>query len=139
MRVAAEALPEAALLVDAWSALPSRLERGLCVAIGVAAVGVQLLASVFWYELEICQGAGFPLGQRAVNVVAVATGRFEAWGLGCPWLSERYLAPNFAPFLTARHLGSGMGWALRAGWILGALTVVALTARLAGRLRRLAR
>ena len=91
--------------------------RPLWWKLGVALIAVsvcfQLAALVFWYPLEIYQmntlGPRFVIGLRFENIVAVALGKVQAWGLSNswtwddPWQRLRSTTPWFLPFLLGKN------------------------------------
>jgi hypothetical protein len=112
--------------------------RPLWWKLGIALIAVsvcfQLAALVFWYPLEIYQmntlGPRFVIGLRFENIVAVALGKVQAWGLSNswtwddPWQRLRSTTPWFLPFLLGKnpdvprwlaHTLAGVWFALLAG------------------------
>lgn len=108
----------------------------------VVAVVVQLLASLFWYNLEEaqqeqCLGASSSMiVLRAQNAAALVTGRWEEWGLLPEGDSSRLRTPNYFPFLMAKHLPEPISNPLKVGWAMFLIAALALNLRLFLELRR---
>lgn len=88
----------------------------------VIAVVVQILASLFWYNLEEAQreqnlgASSSMIVLRAQNAAALVTGRWEEWGLLPVGDSTRLRTPNYFPFLAAKYLPSSASNLLMLGW-----------------------
>jgi len=120
----------------------SPLFKGLAVFGVAAGLAVQLLSTVFWYNLEEVQqieglGASSSMvALRAQNVAALATGRWEEWGLLPSGESQRMRTPNYFPFLLSKYLPSSTAAVLKAFWAILLLAAVSLNLFLLLRLRR---
>jgi hypothetical protein len=88
-------------------------------AIALSAVVVQIASVFFWHPLELRQASGghhtFLIGLRFLNIIAVATGATDKWGLtNHSALLDQPGAlntPYFFPFLAMRR-GAATGWKL---------------------------
>ena len=113
-------------------------------ALILVSVAFQLSALVFWYPLEIYQmntlGPRFVIGLRFENIVAVALGKVQAWGLSNswtwddPWQRLRSTTPWFLPFLLGKNPDAPrwLAQALEAAWfglLAGLLAVLAAIGR----------
>jgi len=84
-----------------------RVAAGVVIAAGALA---NVLAIVFWYQLEIQQqlagvSAKPVLVLRAMNVAALLSNSWEAWGLLTPSVSNRLMRPNALAWLAQPYLG----------------------------------
>ena len=108
----------------------------------IGALAVQILASIFWYQLEEAQrleklGASASMVVlRAQNVAALAMGSWEEWGLLPSGESIRMRTPNFFPFLLSKYLSPAAATAAKGVWAILLLAAVSLNVILCLRLRR---
>jgi hypothetical protein len=115
--------------------------RLLAVAVALG-LGVQVLSTLFWYNLEETQqkeGLGASesmLVLRAQNAGAYFTGNWEAWGLMPAFPSERLRTPNYLPFLAAKYFSPAVNVALHSLWIAIVAAALAANASLFVRLLR---
>jgi hypothetical protein len=121
------------LAASGWRS-SGRLARTGFAALAAAALAIQGLSVVFWFNLEEAQAlhAGRPVLlvlQRARNVLAVAAGRFDAWGLSYPGFTPRATRPNFLPFLLDGYLPPRVLLLLQSAWMVAAGVLVAWVAR----------
>jgi hypothetical protein len=106
------------------------------------ALGVQIISTFFWYNLEEAQqdeGLGWSQSMvvlRGQNVAAYFTGNWKAWDLIPQAPSERLRTPNYLPFLAAKYVQPPAITILYALWaVLGVVTLL-LCASLFRRLLR---
>jgi hypothetical protein len=120
----------------------SPLLKGLAAVGVVAGLMVQILSTVFWYNLEEVQqiegrGASSSMvALRAQNVAALATGSWEEWGLLPSGESTRMRTPNYFPFLLSKYLSPAAATAAKGVWAILLLAAVSLNVILCLRLRR---
>lgn len=114
--------------------------RRLAPVVVALALLVQILASLFWYNLEEAQ-RGQRLGAsssmvilRAQNAAALATGRWEQWGLLPEGNSERLRTPNYLPFLAAKYFTPKMNALLLVSWSVFAVIALLVNGALLRRL-----
>jgi hypothetical protein len=111
-------------------ALLSRFEMALAMIVISLATAVQLLAVLWWYQLEEAQmydtGSGFVIGMRLVNTFAIILDKFQDWHLATPSVTPRYLKLNFVPFLMEKYISVGVAYKLKLVW--SAAVVLALAA-----------
>jgi hypothetical protein len=94
----------------------------------VMALIVQLLASLFWYNLEEAQreqrlgASSSMIVLRAKNAAALVTCRWAEWGLLPEGDSTRLRTPNYFPFLAAKYISPAAAKALQIAWF-GVLAV----------------
>jgi len=98
----------------------------------VIALLVQLLASLFWYNLEEAQrqqrlgASSSMIVLRAKNTAALVTGRWEEWGLLPEGDSTRLRTPNYLPFLVAKYLPDAVRLPVKILWFAFLVGVFAL-------------
>jgi hypothetical protein len=118
------------------------LLKTLAVLLVLAGFLVQLLSTVFWYNLEEVQqieglGASSSMvALRAQNVAALATDRWEEWGLLPSGESKRMRTPNYFPFLVSKYLPPSGATAAKVIWAVFLLAALSLNLWLLLRLRR---
>jgi hypothetical protein len=99
--------------------LKSFYEKGVYYAIAALSVIIQCASVILSYNLELIQvrtvGSRFILGLRFTNLIAMATGRFEKWGLAAG-VPERLTAINLTPFGPAQSLPGSAGTFLTIIW-----------------------
>jgi len=108
----------------------------------VMALVVQLLASLFWYNLEEAQreqrlgASSSMIVLRTQNTAALVTNRWAEWGLLPEGDSTRMRTPNYFPFLAAKYLPPGVREALQIGWLIALVAAILLNLWLFALLRR---
>ena len=121
-----------ALVLGVASRGGRRWPTSLLAVTAAFALAVQVLSTLFWYNLEEAQQKGglgaseSMLVLRAQNTGAYFTGNWEAWGLMPAFPSERLRTPNYLPFLAAKYFSPAVNVALHSLWIVivaAALTV----------------
>jgi hypothetical protein len=100
--------------------LKSFYERGVYYAIAALSVVIQCASVVLSYNLELLQahvrgGSRFIVGLRFANLLAMATGSFEKWGLAAG-IPERLTSINLMPFGPAQNLPGSAGTFLTIIW-----------------------
>ena len=105
--------------------------RTICRVVIGFAVAVQASSLVFSYNLEEIQlsvlGPGLTqVGLRWANILGVLVGLEHTWGLRVTGVSDRFLTPNFLPFLARSWLGDT--WSLIAQVVWGMLVVAGIAA-----------
>jgi hypothetical protein len=137
------------LLLRHWKQI-GRGIRALAVAVTSASVVIQCASLAFWLPLEIYQEETFGhptwvIWLRFRNIVALALGKREAWGLTTPamfqdpWDAQHITSWYFLPSLL-RHIGVAPMWAvhvLYGVWIAIALALVVIGIRLIRAMSRL--
>jgi hypothetical protein len=135
-------LPVLPLLLRHRRALPGYVWVGALCVTGISVV-VQVASTAFWLPLELYQGETFgrhiwTVGLRMKNIAGFALGRSAAWGLNTPaifedpWDARHLTTWNYLPSLL-RHSGVAPLYAVRmldAAWVMVAIALVALAARL---------
>jgi hypothetical protein len=116
-------------------------------AIAAASVAIQIASVFFWHPLELRQMTTlghptFVIGLRFLNIIALATGMTDRWGLSNPsTLSDTSTplnTPYFFPFLVMRR-GNASGWKLAfliSGWICLFATLMGVVFLTRGRIRQ---
>lgn len=118
----------------------SPLLKGLAAVGVVAGLMVQILSTVFWYNLEEVQqiegrGASSSMvALRAQNVAALATGSWEEWGLLPSGESTRMRTPNYFPFLLSKYLSPAAATAAKGVWVVALVCALFLNIMLLRRL-----
>jgi hypothetical protein len=134
------ALVGAAILSQHWQAIAPLLRRA---AVGLLPVALlaQLLSLVFTFNLELVQETQwqrelFIVGQRVVNIVAVASGNFEAWGLSGPGFLQdpKATTPPFLVFAFRSTLSPAAWAAMLGAWLIACAAALAWAAILAKRI-----
>ncbi|HEY3928327.1 MAG TPA: hypothetical protein VGL89_08130 [Candidatus Koribacter sp.] len=135
---------ELAVLLAVPLMLRHRTEIGPLFSVGIVIVVISTLIQVeslaFWMPLEIYQEEKFGhptwvIWLRLTNIVAFALGKFDAWGLNTPAMSEdpwdyvHISCWNFLPFLLKR-VGETPAWVVRLTTTLWLLCVAGLMAAL---------
>lgn len=106
------------------------------------ALGVQVLSTFFWYNLEEAQqdeGLGWSQSMvvlRGQNVAAYFAGNWERWDLIPQTPSERLRTPNYLPFLAAKYVRPPAITILYVFWALLCVATLLLSAVLFRRLLR---
>ncbi|HTP29843.1 MAG TPA: hypothetical protein VMK12_29820, partial [Anaeromyxobacteraceae bacterium] len=118
----------------------SRLLAALSIAVLALAVFIQLESLAFWYLLEETQhaqglGTRFTVVQRAINIAALVSTRFRAWGLD-PGGPAAELRPNFFFWKLREYLPPTSWSATAAAWACG---VLVLSFAVAAKVRALSR
>ena len=138
------------LLMRYREALGKMIWRAGCVLIAVS-LTIQLASLAFWLPLEIYQmetlgHPTFVIALRFKNIVALATGKMDAWGLNTPamaqdpWDYVHITTWNFLPFLL-RRVGVAPGWVVNTAmviWVAGIAALGATLVRLRNSLRAVA-
>jgi len=116
--------------------------RHLAVVLVAGGLAVQIISTLFWYNLEEVQqveqlGASSSMvALRTQNAAALVTGRWAEWGLMPEGESTRLRTPNYFPFLAEKYLPPAVRYPLRIGWFVSLAAVVLLNLWLFARLSR---
>jgi hypothetical protein len=111
----------------------------LLIVLGIA---VQILSTVFWYNLEEKQqtkriGASSSMVVlRAQNTAALLTGNWDEWGLLPEGDTTRLRTPNYFPFLVEKYLPAPANVALKTVWAVLLVAAFTLNVRVVFQLRR---
>jgi len=126
----------APLLLRYYASLAKPVRRsGL--ALVVISFVIQLASLAFWLPLEIYQmetmgHPTFVIGLRFKNIVALALGKMEAWGLNNhammedPWDYIHITTWNFLPFVL-RRVGEAPAWVVNTALVLWSAALALLT------------
>jgi len=111
----------------------------LLIVLGIA---VQILSTVFWYNLEEKQqtkriGASSSMVVlRVQNTAALLTGNWDEWGLLPEGDTTRLRTPNYFPFLVEKYLPAPANVALKTVWAVLLVAAFTLNVRVVFQLRR---
>lgn len=114
----------------------------LAVVLVVAALGVQIISTVFWYNLEEKQqierlgASSSMMVLRAQNTAALLADRWADWGLLPEGDATRLRTPNYFPFLVAKYLPPSVSSALKIGWSIALAAALLFNLWMFVRLRR---
>jgi hypothetical protein len=129
-----------ALVLGFASRAGRRWPARLLAIVAAFALAVQVLSTLFWYNLEETQqkeGLGASesmLVLRAQNAGAYFTGNWEAWGLMPSFPSDRLRTPNYLPFLASKFFSPTVNLALYSLWVVIVAAALAVNASLFVRL-----
>ena len=126
----------APLLLRYYASLAKPVRR-LGLALVVISFVIQLASMAFWLPLEIYQmetmgHPTFVIGLRFKNIVALALGKMEAWGLNNhammedPWDYIHITTWNFLPFVL-RRVGEAPAWVVNTALVLWSAALALLT------------
>jgi hypothetical protein len=123
------------VLAETWSRF-GRVGRTLALCVVTFAAVVQLESLVLWDNLEEAQaqfrgGPALVPWERASNLFAVASGRFEESARSYPGFAPRHITPNFTVFLARPSLSPRAWRPLVAVWAITAAALVIAALRLA--------
>lgn len=95
------------------------LERRILLAILAASVAIQVASILISFNVETDQAVRHVIPQRFVNVVALLTGNFDAWGLSRPGYLETPDARRITllPFVIGVHATGTLAFAVRLAWL----------------------
>ena len=108
------------LLLRFHQYLKSPMEKAFYFSIAGLSVIIQAASVILSYNVELIQtetvGSRFIVGLRIINLIAMASGRFEKWGLAAG-IPSRLTKINLMPFGPAESLPAPFGIVLTTVWI----------------------
>jgi hypothetical protein len=115
------------VLIRIYPLIRNGLEKSFYWALVVCSCAFQFLSVLYDENLEIFQRNDFHVKyvivwQRLVNTVALATGKFQAWGLDPGFVKQgnvKLMQLAFMPWRTEGQLPRHLTSILQVGWVLG--------------------